>query len=748
MNAKSLLLIGVASLTAFAGCESRNQTGTPPSAPASPSQSVPKTAVAPAQPAATPATRAEATPTTGPKPWMIGAEQGLKPTLFVATFENKSDDNLPWAAIVSDILRIKLNYAPCEILSIPAMRFAFPEFRFLRRGAQMNDSHTVDEAIRLARIFGVGCALTGLLEKRGETLCLIAQIRDAKSSEVLTRFSVEGTVDQAPAMISQFCLRVVDSLTSNTDPSLRAYLSRPTPATGRLLQREVALEAQEPTTVTLSDVAAQKEIWEADPTFVLAKVIYVNLLSDISPEKSLAEVKRFHEADPHEGRLWELYIRKLDDCDQDTESIHQCFEFLKENPNNLTILWQLARLYSKTTKFEEALSVGTRLVELAPDNFRAHWMRGLVASDWGWARRGGDYWVKVPADGQIIFPLMMKLCCEEYEKTVKINPNNPYLLANLAATYIQTGASESEIESLCRKALEIDPDNWDAYTTLLLYYWPGYSRQHEKALALCREAAAKYQKGPNAQWLTAYYLLWYIDFNHSQTGTSITEFMKKPEITQAIEQSMERALALQPNNKEWNARAAYYYAAYKGAPDKAWAYYAKATDYVPVDWRKPDFEWKWWYCVVNAAVQTKHWDDVIPAARKELVKCPLSEPSREYILVYLAYAHEKRKEFDEAMNCYTEVVKIDKFYKGFACGQLGVVILENKPDLMEQGFEYAKQGVALSPKEVGFRRVLARYYQKRGDREAALKEIDAALALSPNSGSAKKIKAEILAMPK
>lgn len=678
---------------------------------------------------------------------MIGAEQGLKPTLFVATFENKSDDKLPWGAIVSDILRVKLNYGPCEIFSMPAMRFAFPEFRFLRRGARMNDSHTVDEAIRIARIFGVGRALTGLLEKRGETLRLIAQIRDAKSSQVLTRFSVEGPVDQAPAMISQFCLRVLDSLTSRTEPSVRAYLSRPTPTTGRLLQREVALEAQEPTTVTLSDVAAQKEIWEADPNSVLSKVIYVNLLSEISPEQSLAEVKRLHEADSHEGRLWELYIRKLDDCDQDTESIHQCFEFLKENPNNLTILWQLARLYCKTKKFEEALSVGTRLVELAPDNFRAHWMRGIVASDWGWARRGGDYWVKVPADGQIIFPRMMELCCEEYEKAVKINPNNPYLLADLAATYIQTGASESEIESLCRKALEIDADNWDTYTTLLLYYWPGYSRQHEKALALCREAAAKYPKGPNAQWLTAYYLMWYIESNHSQTGTSVTEFLKKPEITQAIEQSMERALALQPNNKEWNAKTAYYYATYKGASEKAWEYYSKVTDYVPVEWRKPDFEWKWWYCVVNAAVQTKHWDELVLVGPKALVNNP-SEQHREFILTFLGYAHRQRKEFDEAMNCYSEVVKLGKFYKGFACGELAGLILDHKPEMMEQGFEYAKQGVGLSPKEVGFRRVLARYYQKRGDREAALKEIDAALALSPNSGSAKKIKAEILAMPK
>jgi hypothetical protein len=100
------------------------------------------------------------------------------------------------------------------------------------------------------------------------------------------------------------------------------------------------------------------------------------------------------------------------------------------------------------------------------------------------------------------------------------------------------------------------------------------------------------------------------------------------------------------------------------------------------------------------------------------------------------------------MNCYSGVVKIGKFYTGFACGELAGLILDHKPEMMEQGFEYAKQGVALMPKEVGFRRVLARYYQKRSDRDGALKEIDAALALSPNSGSAKKIKAEILAMPK
>lgn len=746
MNTR-LLLIGIAlSASLVAGCngpQESNQPGPPPRAelnagnttqteavlasPLSPATPTPE-AAQPARPA-----RPESTP--------VKSQPGLKPTLLVATFSTDSDDDLPWGQVIGASVRQKLRYAPDEIVSMPSPWWAMREFGNIHSGAQPFDPYSVDEAVRIARVFDLAHVLTGRVRKRGDALHLTAALRDAASSKTVARFSLESTVAKAPAMISDCCHRVLDGLGIQADPSVRACLSRLTPTTGEMLQRGVRIAANEPTSAALA-AAAWKELAAADPEFRYAKLRVLDKLDDVAIEDSLAAAKRFHEEDPDDGFFHEGYVAKLYGTGKYEQAVEEATALLDRNPNNLTVLWRMGLSYSASNQHAEAVAIGERLVELAPKNWWTHYMLGWFADRYGWHVRGGDYWYKVPPEGKVLFPRMMRRCGEEFEKARALNPNNPDVLAQLAGTSIQLGAPGSTIESLCRRAIAIRPDHWSAHTTLLLYYRPGYSRQHEKAMALCREAAEKNPESAEMQWLMADYLMWYTYRNHSATGIDGKELAKTPEFSKPIEASIQAAFRLNPNQRDWIARTARHYRE-MGDHETAWAYFSRVTDYVPRPFRRPGEEYKWWYHVAWAAIQTKHWDEALAAAQKGL-KFESPQATRESLLLVVAWALDELKKVDEAIEGYYKVMKAGNSYLWWGHSRIAVLILEHRPDRLDEGFESAKRAVALKPNEAIYLEILARYHWRRGEKNQALERLGEVLAIHPDSKSALELKSKIL----
>jgi len=739
MNDRLLLWLVVASVAAFAGCESKPQPGKAQPTPTVQSRATPQATATPAlKPQTTPATRVEVPLTTGPKPWMAGTEQGLKPTLFVANFATDSDDKLPWGAVFSEILTQKLNYAPHELFSIPPGRFTHTEFRHTHHGAPITESYPLSDALRIARIFALAHVLTGQMEKRGETLRLNAQLLDTRTSQVVTRFSLEGTIAQAPTMMIECCNRVFSGLGMKPNYSVREYISKPAPATGEILRRAAALMAKEMTDKIAAE--AWKELCAADPTFDFAKVMAVNSLLSFAPDQAIAEAKRFHTANPDQGRLWELYIGMLCEADHYAEAVPECEGFLRVNPNHLTVMVRLADAYRDVKRFQDALAVVERVVQLAPDNWWAHYARGFCADKYGWYKRGNDYWANVPFEGKIIFPRMMDLTRKEYERALQINPGCPDMLARLAGNYIQTGESEATIESFCRKALSIESDNWQAYTTLLWYYQPGYSDQPDKAMALCREAAERNPKSAEMQWLMTDHLMGRVQREGGDERGMV--LLKKPEIVQAIEQSIEKTFALAPDQLDWRVESAIYFY-WKNDFPTAWKHLSQVGDYIPRRYREPDQIHKWWTLLARTAWRTERWDDAIPAAEKGLASNPC-KVCRENLLMVISLALQQHQRPDEALKYLEDLAQTGVAFNGWACEQFAFIIFERQPARMTEGFEYAKKAVALMPDNPERRLILARYHWKRRERQEALKEIEAALAVNPNHGTSLAFKNEIL----
>jgi len=733
MNTKLWLVVLAVGLASTMGCEDRNQPGQ-------------------TQTASGPITQGTPQATPGAKPWLVGAEQGLKPTLLIANFTTDSDDKLFWGPVISQILVVKLNYAPREVFSMPIPGDVDGEYRHLRRIADRptdGDGYSVDEAIVLARMFGLDRAVTGNVTKCGEDLTITAEIRDARTSQVLTRVRLEGPVSDAAKLLVDFSNRIFHSFGKELfDASVREYLNRPIPANGESVRQCAALWSNRPTSAAV-EVAAWQKLCAAEPQFTFAKVAVANKIQAVSVADALAEAKRLHEADPHQGRLWILYIALLDRNERYPEAIKECTEFLRENPNNLTALWRLDRAYRLTEDYEASLAVTERLLHLKPDSWQSHFYRAVVCDKYGWAKRGHEYWNKVPPEGQRIFGEMNRICIAELEQTLKMNPNHAEALAMLAGCYTDTGAPESVIELLCRQAIEIEPDNWAAQYNLVRLCMPGYTRQpslqmaHQRALAVCREAAERSPRSASMQWLMADYLLWYIGYDHSRTGIPYQDFLKDPEYTKPIEESITKALALQPGAREWRANAANYY--YRKHDYKtAWEHYSQLTDYIPQEFRKKDVALHEWYAVISiSAARADQWEQAYGLAQKGLALNPCPQ-CHESLLVAFAGGLQHRKEYDEALKNFEQLAQASQLYKSWALKEYATIVFEHRPALIAKGFECAKQAVAHSPKDAPCRYTLSRYHCKRGEKKDALDQVNAALTINPKHKDARTLRAEIL----
>lgn len=699
-------------------------------------------------PAPSDKTPAQSTPF---QPWLIGEDEPLKPGLLVANFASDTDDGLPWGVVFSQLLQVKLHYAPGELFSMPLSGFLYDEYRHLHgldTCTSITHSFSPDDAVRIARVFGLQRTVTGELEKRGDNLVLAVQLRDAGSSKVLTRFTLESAVAKTPQMLAECCRRIVDGFEIDAEKSVRERLARPTPKTGELVRRTVSTYADEPTSKALA-AAVWKSLYEEDAGFDLAKVLSINILAQFAPERARTEAKRLHEADPQNGRLWYLYIAELELCKRYADVIRECTGFLRKNPNDLWALWRLGRAYEKIGNHKEAMATGLRLVALQPDSWHTRLFLAKAYAAHGWQERGGGYYRDVPLPARSIFPTMMERCLEELARAARINPNSPDVFAQLAQCYVTLGYPEEAVEAACRRAIEIEPDNWEAHQTLVWYYKPGWSRQHGKAIDFCREAAERHPNTPQMQWLMAHYLLWYIEGNRSQTGISYERFLKMPGFTDLIEESIEKTMALGYWVPECSVQAAKFYTDMaKQDPiyyEKAWEQYERIGDYIPNMYRKPVGEHEWWRIKAMAAMRVKRWDDAIRFATTGLSKSPCANCHHDLAMA-MAMAYEKKKDYDKALLYYIHVAETPGEHKGWALTNYAHIVITHRPKLIDSGFQYAQRAIAERPADCRTRITMARYHYKRGEREEARAQIQAALMIDATSTPALKLKTQIEAM--
>lgn len=675
-------------------------------------------------------------------PWMYGAEKGLRPTLLVANFSTQSDDGLPWGSFFSRLLSEKLNYAPNELFSTPIYGRIWEQYSFMHYKDEKvveTQAFSDEDAVRLARMFGLKYLVTGKIVKSGEKVELRGAVQEARTNKELAKLNLSGSAASVQKMLPECCKAILKAV--NVEPSevQSRYLAREDPADGATFLLALKLYADQPTSAA---VAAKewKALYTKDPGFTLAKVTGLNFLAFAARDEALAELRQVVQSDPDQGRLDILRIAQIYYAGRYGDVIREVPGFLQKNPNNATALYLLARAYERGGMYNEATAVAERLVELKPDSWRSRQTIGDIVNSHAWKLRGTGYWRDVPPEAQKVFPGMTSRALREMRAAAMINPFNPDLHAAIGGMLVSGGHSPSDVEAACYRAIEIQPDHWSAHYNLVRLYMPGWSRQHEKALLLCRDAATKNPDSASMQWLMAEYLLWYIAYDHSQTGKTYEDFLKEPGITMAIEESIEKSLALDPTRVGRRESAASYYSK-KHDYKKAWAHYAAINELPSRYAKNPAGVHEYWKDRAWAASQAEQWDAAIQNANMALTKMPCAG-CREKSLCVLAWSNRNKKNYDEAIRYYEMAAQMHNSNYAWACRGYADVVLEHRPALLDKGLGYAQNALAADPKDANTRVTLARCYLKRNQIPQVREQIQAALMLDPDSSSAKDFKKE------
>lgn len=679
---------------------------------------------------------------TGDAPWLEGKDEGLKPTLLVGNFKTESEDGHRWGRLFSECLKIKLHYAPHELFSMPPTEHVQDQYRYLNKRPYTSDEwvgYDACDAVWIARVLGVKNVITGTVTKRGDSLSVAVELRDAKTSEVLSRFTLDDAVDRVPQMLVDGANRIVDASGVEVDDSVRQYLARLMPGTGQSFRDSVVFWDDLPSSPA-QKTSGWTELYEKDPNNCFAGINATYQRMWVKRDDAITEARQHLEAEPGQGQLWLSLIATLCACDRHEETIEECSAFLRENPNDLRVMHYLAEAYRAAGQHAKCIATAERMVQLNPNNSMSHFQLALAISDYGWAMRGGGYWRSVPPEGKVIFPVAMKEARKAFERALTINPDNADLLAEFAYNSGSTGSGTRAVESLCRKAIARQPDHYRARSVLLWWYRPGYTNQHNKAMQLCRKAAEDFPENPRMQWLTAEYLLWYIAKNHSQTGRTYEDFQKIPEITKAIEISMDKALALTPEAIDWHHKAGEYYL-FKSDWEKAWFHFSNITD-LPTEFRRNrSAEHEYWRDRAMAAARVKRWDQALEYAKKGMSLRPC-RVCRGWMLGIQGWAYREKDDYDKALENFELVIKQKLNLLGWAYAEYAEIVILHRPALKAKGWEYAQKAVETEPKKAARRVVLARYHMERKEITKAREQIRTALKLDPDCDEARKLKEE------
>jgi len=665
------------------------------------------------------------------RPWLFGADQKPEPTLLVGNFSAGSE-HPAWGFVFSRVLQDRLQYAPRELFSMPLRDQIAAEFRYAHPQSAKTDPFSVDDTICFARFYGVAHAVTGNVERQGEQFKVSILVHDAASSRTMASREFTGKIADVSSILGDCSRFVLETLDVKPGPDVLAYMARPNPSKADSYPRTVALLADEPTS-PLVFAEKMKEIAEADPAFTYPVWSYLSTLATVARSRACEESSRLHAAQPEHAGIWDRYIRALYRNLREEEGLRECAAYLRQNPNSLSGLELLALGYEDSKRPAEALAATERLVALAPNSYRSHFERGYYIDRYGWSKRGGRYWSQVPAEGKIEFPKAMKAAFQEYIKASEIHPDHPDVLARYAGVCMQLGAGETVIENLCRRAIEIDPSNFAAHQQLLLHYRPGYSRQHEKALALCREAAERNPNDYLMQWLMADYLLWYTTGKSSQTGIDGLELRRRPEFSKPIDESIHRAVALAELNCEMISRIARFYRDLN-EHEESWKYFSRVLDYVPIAFQGPQWEYSWWFRISNAGISTKHFEEALEATSRALAASP-PEPYRERILLNLVKSYQGLERYREALPTLDELIQTEKYERDrkYVLSLYAWIVAHHRRDLVDKGLEHCATLLKMHPDDSVAHRVHASLLAVKGEREKAIQEFDLALKLEPET---------------
>jgi hypothetical protein len=184
-------------------------------------------------------------------------------------------------------------------------------------------------------------------------------------------------------------------------------------------------------------------------------------------------------------------------------------------------------------------------------------VQGQFYVDYAWDGRTAKVASKVTKEQWAMFSDRLKIAEERLLKGMEIDPREGRIPALMIKVVSGANKGLPEMKKWWDKAMEADPNSYDACETLLYFLTPRWYGSHEEMIAFGRECAASEKFGGTVPLILSEA---HAMFNRMD-GPKDGSYWKQPEVWTDIETSFEKFFRLNPKAVSWRhnyARYAYW----------------------------------------------------------------------------------------------------------------------------------------------------------------------------------------------
>ncbi|PYJ85659.1 MAG: hypothetical protein DME22_08200 [Verrucomicrobia bacterium] len=186
-------------------------------------------------------------------------------------------------------------------------------------------------------------------------------------------------------------------------------------------------------------------------------------------------------------------------------------------------------------------------------------LKGQFYIKYAWAARGGGYANTVSQEGWRLFSERLAAAETALAQAWELNPKDPRTAVKMMWVELGQGRGRSRMELWFRRAMELDPNSYDACNTKLLYLEPKWHGSIEEMLKFGRECVESKEWSGHVPLVLAdahdEVPLYYLEKSDQAT------YWKRPEVWLDIKAAFEKFFWLNPNKPGWHhnyARYAYW----------------------------------------------------------------------------------------------------------------------------------------------------------------------------------------------
>lgn len=172
-----------------------------------------------------------------------------------------------------------------------------------------------------------------------------------------------------------------------------------------------------------------------------------------------------------------------------------------------------------------------------------------------WLARGSGYADTVTDNGWKEFSADLATAQAALERAWKLNPLDVRIPAQMMTVVLGQGGNRDQMEVWFNRAMDLDPDNYEACRSKLYYLEPKWYGSTEAQLAFGRECVQSQKWGGRVP-LTLLDAHFYVNARNDKSEQ--TNYWKQPGVWPDVQSAFDRFFELNPDAKDWYNNYAWY----------------------------------------------------------------------------------------------------------------------------------------------------------------------------------------------